>query len=141
MGFAAFGTELKIGDGGSPENFTTIAEVVEVTGPPLSADTADTTNHDSTDAYEESVVTVLRTGEVTFDINYLPTDSTHDASSGLLNDYENKTKRNFEVIFSNDSNTKWSFSAYVTGFEPSAPHDDKLDASVTLKVTEKPTLN
>lgn len=139
MAIAAHGTKLKIGDGGSPETFTTVFEVVEITGPSLSADTADTTSHDSSKAYEEHVVTVLRTGEVTFDINYAPDDSTHDETDGLINDYENKTLRNFELILPNPSNKTYEFSAFVTGFEPSAPHDDKLSASVTLKITGEPT--
>lgn len=141
MAHAAIGTKLKIGDGGSPESFTTIAEVVDISGPALSVDTADATHHSSSGDYEEVVPTVIRSGEVSFDINYLPTDSTHDATDGLLNDLENKTLRNFELIFTDGSNTKWSFSAYVTGFEESAPHDDKLDASVTLKVSGQPTIN
>jgi predicted secreted protein len=138
MGISAFGTLLKIGDGNN--NFTTISEVREITPPPLSADTADTTHHSSTSGYEEAVVTVLRTGEPTFTINYDPTDDTHDAANGLLQDYENKTLRNFQVVFTDTNNTTWDFSAYVTGFEPSAPHDDALTADVTLKVSGEPDL-
>jgi hypothetical protein len=141
MAHAAIGTKLKIGDGGSPVSYTTIAEVVEISGPALSVDTADATHHSSSGDYEEVVPTVIRSGEVTFDINYLPTDSTHDATDGLLNDLENKTKRNFELVFTDGSNTTWTLTGYVTGFEPSAPHDDKLDASVTIKLTGQPTIN
>lgn len=141
---AGIGTKLQIGDGGSPESFTTIAEVTEISGPSLGADTADVTSHDSElneGGFEEHIVTILRTGEVTFTINYIPTDGTHDASSGLLNDYQNKTLRNFKLVFPDSSNTTWSFSAYVTGFEPSTSPSDQYDASVTLKPSGEPTLN
>jgi predicted secreted protein len=139
-GSSAFGTELKIGDGATSETFTTIAEVVTITGPSLAMDPLEMTNHDSPGQWEEHIGGTLRSGEVTFDLNYIPADGTHDASTGLLADFLARTVRNFELIFSDTPLTKWSFSAFVTGFEPSAPFDDKLSASVTLKVTGQPTL-
>lgn len=137
---SAFGTLLKIGDGGSPETFTTIAEVTNISGPSLSMNTVDVTSHDSTDGWREFVGGLLDGGEVTLDINFIPTDPTHSYSTGLLNDMVNRTKRNFQLVFPDAGNTTWSFTALITAFEPSAPTDDKLSASVTLKITGKPTL-
>lgn len=136
------GTLLKIGDGGSPtEVFTTIAEVVSITGPSLGLDTADATNMDSPGGWEEHIGTVLRSGEVGLDLNFHPTEATHrDASGGLLNDMKNKTVRNFELHFTDAGATVWTFAALVTGFEVSAPHDDRLSATVTLKLSGAPTL-
>lgn len=140
LGTSAFGTLLKIGDGATSEAFTTIAEVVTITGPSLAMDPLEMTNHDSPGQWEEHIGGTLRSGEVTFDINYIPAAATHDASTGLLNDYENRTVRNFQLVFTDAGTTTWAFSAFVTGFEPSAPFDDKLAASVTLKLTGQPTL-
>ena len=140
MGISAFGTLLKIGDGGDPETFTAIAEVSSISGPGLSLDTIDVTHHSSTAGWREFVGGLLDAGEVSFDINYLPTDATHDASTGLIKDMTDRTVRNFQLVFPDASNTTWSFSALVTGFEPSEPVDDKLAASVTLKLTGQPTL-
>jgi len=140
QGVAGYGTQLQIGDGGGPEVFTTIAEITNISGPGLSMDTADMTHHQSPGAWEEHVGTILRSGEVTFDLNYIPTHATHNASTGLINDMENRTLRNFKLIFPNAGATTWNFAALVTGFEPSAPHDDKLGASVTCKISGQPTL-
>jgi len=140
MGISAFGTLLKIGDGGDPETFTTIAEVSSISGPGLSLDTIDVTHHSSTAGWREFVGGLLDAGEVSFDINYTPTDATHDASTGLIKDMVDRTVRNFQLVFPDTGNTTWSFSALVTGFEPSEPIDDKLAASVTLKLTGQPTL-
>lgn len=137
---SAFGTLLKIGDGGGPEVFTSIAEVVTIGGPSLSMDTADVTHHESPGGWEEVVGTILRSGEVSFDVNFIPTHATQNAATGLLNDLENRTLRNFELVFPDTGNTTWSFAALVTGFEPDAPHDDPLRASVTLKLSGQPTL-
>lgn len=138
---AAKGTLLKIGDGATPtEVFTTIAEVVNITGPGLSMDPLDVTSHSSTAGWKEFIGGLLDAGEVSFEINYIPTDATHDATAGLINDMENRTKRNFEVIFPDSGNTKWTIAALVTGFEPGAPVDGKLTASVSLKLSGQPTL-
>lgn len=140
QGVSAFGTLLQIGDGATAESFTTIAEVVNISGPALSTDTIDMTHHSSPGNWEESLASTLRSGEVTFDINYIPAHATHDASTGLLADFLNRVVRNFKLVFPDAGNTTWSFAAVVTGFEPAAPHDDKLSASVTLKVSGQPTL-
>ena len=138
---AARGTVLRMGDGaGPPENFTAIARVIGINGSPLSLDTEDATDHDSPGGYEEVVATILRTGEVTFDVHFLPDSATHGTATGLIKKQVDRTLTSFELIFPNTAATKWEFSAFVTGFEPAAPHDGKLVASVTLKPSGQPTL-
>ena len=136
----AWSTLLKIGDGATPENFTTITEVRDISGPEISLDTADVTSHDSVGGWEEHIGTILRSGNVTFDINYQPTDATHDAGTGLIADMVARTLRNFELTFTDPGATTWSFSAIVVGFTPTMPVADELSASVTLKVSGQPTL-
>jgi len=48
-----------------------------------------------------------------------------------------------QLVFPDDPTTPttWAFAAILTGFEPDAPYDDKLSASLTFKVTGKPTLS
>jgi predicted secreted protein len=140
MGIAAYGTLLKLGDGASPEVFTTIAEVVDIGGPALELDMIETTSHDSTAGWEEFVGGILRSGEVSLEINYDPAGATHDASTGLIADMVARTLRNFELVFPDAGSTTWGFSAYVQKFEPGAPVAEKLSASVTLKVSGQPTL-
>lgn len=137
---SAFGTLLQIGDGGSPETFTTIAEVQDISGPSFSLDTAEVTSHGSTGGWKEYIGTLLDGGEVSFDINFLPTETTHGYASGLLKDMVNKTVRNFQIVFPDAASTTWTFAALITGFETSEPVGDQLSASVTLKITGQPTL-
>lgn len=137
---AAYGTLLKVGDGGTSETFTTIAEVRDISGPSLSADVKDVTSHDSEDGWDESITTILRGGEVTFNVNFVPTDTTHSYSSGLINDMVDRTKRNFQLVFPDSGSTTWNFAALVTGFETTANVADELTADVTLKISGKPTL-
>ena len=120
------------------ETLTTVANVSNISGPGLSLDTSDVTTHDSPGAFEEVVGTVVRTGEVSIDLVFDPTANTHSATSGLAKFLTNKTLVAFSITF--PGNVTWSFAAYVTGFETSAPHNDALTASAKLKITGAPTL-
>lgn len=130
---AAIGTLLKVGDGAASEAFTTLAEVTNISGPALGLDMVDVTNHSSPNYTEEKIPTIKRLGDVTLDISYVPTQATHNATTGLINDWENRTKRNFQIV--TPDSTTLAFAAYVSGFEPSYPVDGKIAASVTLSVT------
>ncbi len=140
MGISAFGSLLKIGDGGTPEAFTTIAECYDISGPSLALDAIEITHHTSTDGWREFVGGLLDGGEVTLSINFDPVGATHGYSSGLVEDMVNRTKRNFQLVFPDPGTTTWAFTALVTGFEVKAPIDDRLSSDVTLKISGKPTL-
>jgi predicted secreted protein len=135
---AAYGTRLEIGDGGTPETFTQIAEVLDISGPEFSADTEDVTSHSSTGGWEEHIPTILRSGEISFEVNLVPSDTSHAA---LRTAFTNRTRRNWKLVFPDSSSTTWSFAAYVTGFSVSAPVAGKLGAEITLKLTGQPTLS
>lgn len=132
-GLAAYGTTLYIG---SVAAGTAVANVTNISGPSLSTETIDLTAHDSGSSYREIAPTFISAGEITLDINWDPDETTHGSSAGgLINIWENKTKQAFSLEWPDaTATTKWNFNAYVTGFEPGAPYDDKLSASVTLMI-------
>lgn len=134
---AAFGTQLQVDDGGGV-NYTSIAELKDVSGPQLSADTVPVTNHASPGAFEELIPTILHQGQITFSINYVPTGATHNAATGLVYLLKNKLKRSFKVIF--PDTTAWISSGYVTGFQPTEPVAGALTAAITIRPTGLPTL-
>jgi len=137
----AQGTLLKIGDGATPtEGFTTIAEVNDLGGPALALEAVDVTNHSSLEGWKEFIGGLLDAGEVSFSINYQPTHATHNNTTGLIRDMRTRTKRNFQLVFTDSGNTTWSFTALITGFEPTEPTDAQLTADCTLQVTGKPTI-
>lgn len=136
---ASYSALIKIGDGADPEVFTTIAEVMDISGPSLALNTAEVTSHDS-GGWKEIIGTILDAGEVSFDINFVPTNATHSQGAGLISDMLARTLRNFQIVFPDSGSTTWEFAALVTGFEPSAPVDGALTASVTLEISGQPTL-
>ncbi|MFD6874534.1 MULTISPECIES: phage tail tube protein [unclassified Streptomyces] len=134
-GLDAFGTQLQRGDGATPsENFTPIANVTDITPPEIERETIDVTAHDSPDAWREFIGGLKDGGEVSIDVNYDPRE--HDL---LLADFADSQPRNYKIVWPGTLG-EWAFGALLTGFAPEAPHDDKLAASLTFKVSGKPTI-
>lgn len=135
---AGFGTLLQQGDGALPEVFATVAEVKDISGPGLEADTIEVTNHSSPGAWREKLISLLNGGEVSFPVNFLPGDATHDAQTGLISLYLSRAVNNFRLVWPTAAEDWVIFPAAVTGFEPSAPVDDVLGADITLEVMGEP---
>lgn len=140
MAWNSFGTLLKMGDGGGPEVFATLGEVLDIEGPELEMEIEDATNHSSTGGWEEKLPTILKAGTVSFEVNYLPENASHNYATGLLGKLAGRTKKNFQLVFPNTAATTWSFSAYVAKFKPGMPVRGKLIGSITLEITGQPTL-
>ena len=137
MTIPSHGTLLQTGDGGSPtETFATIAKIKDIKGPTLNRGTHDASTQ--TTDWSESVPGLKKGGQFTFDVNFIPTDATHDPSTGLIKDYVDGTKRNIRIIWPDPGSTTWQFAVYVVNFEPNAPVDGLLTASVTLEITGDP---
>jgi len=135
LGRWAFGTLLQLADSGGTV-FTTIAEVKDIDGPDISMDTEDITPHDAAGGWEEFIPTILRSGEVTFDLNFVPSSTQHgDNANGLIGLLKARTKRNYKLVLPSSPGHEWAFAAYVVGFSNSMPVGGVLGASVTLKVT------
>lgn len=138
---SAFGTLVKIGDGATPtEGFTTIAELRKVSGPKLKLETIDVTVHNTAEPWRQFIGGLLDGGEVTLDLNFIPTDGTHNYSAGLLSDMVNRVQRNFQIEFPDSGNTTWTFTALVTAFDMNSEPSSVLQATVTLKLSGSPTL-
>jgi len=136
---AAYGTLLKMGDGGSPENFSTVAEITDLSLPKFSLSTDDATNHDGT-GWDESVATILSGGEPSFKADWITSSASQNETTGVLAAMLNRTKKNWKIVLPNAAKT-FSFAAYVTKFEPSANVKNKLDVSFSLKITGPVTVS
>lgn len=115
-----------------PETFTTVAEVKDIDGPELSLDTEDVTPHDAVGGWEEIIPTILRSGEVTFDLNYVPGLATHEEVRTLA---KNRTLRNYRLLLPTTPQYAWPFAAYVTRAGNAFPVGGAMNQAVTLKIT------
>ena len=127
-------TAFKIGNGATPEVFTAVAEVTNIKPPSMSRDAVDATHNQSSEGWREFIAGLKDGGEVSLDVNFVPGSATTltlmaeiDASLG-----------NKQIVFPNGET--FSFAALCTGIEPDAPMDDKMTATITYKVSGKPTL-
>lgn len=133
-GFAAFGTLLKLGTTNTTAAvFSTIAEVGDISGPTDTVSTIDMTNHSSPGAMMEFKAGLIDPGEVSFPINWIPDDATHDHLTGLEYVKANRALRKYQITF--PDGTICTFSALCTKIDRKAPVNGKLSADVTLKVS------
>jgi len=127
----AQGTLIKIGNGASPEVFSSIPEIKTFSGPGGSASIIDVTDLSSTG--KEKRMGLADEGQLTFTMNYLPDNTQHDA---LRTARSTREATNFEIVFTDDSpTTTWAFSGFVTGFSISGSVDNVIEANVTIEIT------
>lgn len=140
MSQASIGTGilLKAGDGGAPENFTAIAELVTIKIPQLSRNVVDVSNHNEAPTVGDAKLHgMLRKGPVTGTCNWVPADPTHsDVGSGILADILANKKRNWRIELPAPLTTKWTFPAQVQLFDPQEVGvDGALQFSFSIEVT------
>lgn len=138
--YAAYGAALNLGDGAGVENFTAIAQCSNISGPGLEVNVLDVTSHDSPNGWREKIAGLKDGGEVTLTIHYDPANATHDATTGLLDEFRSGRVSNYQMVFPDAASTMWEFAALVSRFEPRAPVDGALTADVRVTITGEPTL-
>jgi len=130
---SSHGTLLKAGDGAGSESFTTVGEVMDISGPSIALAVEEVTSHDSA-GWREFVPTLKEIGEVTFTINF-NAGATQGFAAGLYLDMINKTKRNFQIVIPTTSAKTGSFAAFVTAFPLDLPVEGVIRADITLQGT------
>lgn len=128
------GVLFKVGNGASPEVFTTVAEVTSFKFPNLSRDPIEATHSESTEGWKEFIPGLKDGGEFGLELNFVPGSST----TLLMMSEMAAAAGNKQVVFTGGQ--IWSFAAFATGLESDGPVADKMTASVTYKITGKPTL-
>lgn len=131
-----YGTAFKRGDGASPtEAFTALAEVTAINGFSMSKDTVDATHMASPSRYREFISALRDAGEVTVEINFDPGST---EVTNAFTDFDANVTRNYQIVWADT--TEFEFAGICTGVETGAPVDDKMSATLTYKLTGKPTL-
>ena len=111
------GLALKVGDGASPEVFTTIYEVRSIGEIGQENDLIEVTHMQS--SAKEFIYGLADGVEFPVSVNYKPTDTTHVA---LLAAQAARTTKNFKMVEpSGGGSLTWSFSALVKGWHLPAP--------------------
>lgn len=124
-----YGSLLEIStDGGS--NWDEIAEVFSITPPSSSVDIVDVTHMQSPGRDREFILGLNDPGEASMELNFVPGSDTDALLLEIKGAYAPVKCR---ITWPNA--VAWTFDGLLTGYEPSAPNDDKMTATVTFKVT------
>ena len=127
QGSVGLNTQLKIGDGGSPEAFTLIPECKDFSGPSITQEMVDFTHQQSTGGYRERKPTFKSSGQITFNCNYIYGNTYQELL--LTNAQANPaTLTNFQLV-GPDSAT-FTFSAY-----PSVSFTHPMNGPKEMQVT------
>jgi predicted secreted protein len=131
-GIDAFGTiwEVEL----TAAVFTAVAEVTNVGFLDVSAETIDVSSHDSADQWREFVAGMKDAGELSMEVNYDP------ALHGTIFAELGGDAKGHRITLPDAGGATVEFDAIVTGFSGSAPFDDKLAATITIKVTGPVTI-
>jgi hypothetical protein len=123
------GTELQIGLN-SPLAYTAIPEIVSFSGPGGAGQVIDTTDL-SSDAIEK-IMGLPDEGQLSFEINYIPTNTYHTA---LRTARAAQTLTPFKLVFPDTGTTEWTFSGFVTNFSITGGVNAPIKASVTIVIS------
>ncbi len=121
-------TDVKIGDGASPEVFTSIAEVISIDGPGGDRQLIDVTHLKST--AREKRAGLRDSGDLTLTMNRIVGDNGQDA---LIAAEAGDDPVNFRVIYPDGEQE--DFAGIVTSFRESAAIDDVRKVTVGIAVT------
>ena len=115
----ANGTTIQIGI----DDFIFIAQVIGVTPPSASRESIDMTHIGTEDAKRFEPADLVDWGEMSVEVIFDPETVPEIAGTTQY------------VIITYPDATLFGFNAFVTGFEPSVPMDDKATATITMKVS------
>jgi predicted secreted protein len=132
-GFSGFGAQFQRGDGEEPEGFEVVGEATSISGPGMDREVIDVSSHDSPERFMEYVGGMIDPGEVTFEVNWDP-----DLHVGLVEDFQDPVPRNYKIVLPDPPGGEWQFQGFITGMDHEFPHDDKMSADFTFKISGKP---
>ena len=135
-----YGAQLRVGATTAATTATVLlGGVTSMPPPPFNRDLVQVTAFDSPDATHEFIPALNDPGEFAFDINWRPGNPTDLI---LIAMQAETAPRVFEISFTQVSPVrKYTFTGFLTAFEPGATVEEQLSASVTIKVTGKPVVS
>jgi predicted secreted protein len=131
-----YGCLFSLGDVNSPQAYTPLAEITNISPPTLARDAVDATHSQSPEGWRDFIPGLKDGGEVTVEMNFIPSG---DSTDRLIAAFNSDNLLNCKIAFNDSPATEWTFQAICTAFAPEGPVEDKMSASATFKVTGKPT--
>jgi hypothetical protein len=131
--FAPRGTMLQHSPDGV--TYTTIAEVNKCSNTGSKSDLADVTNFDSANSFREFLATLVDSGDIDFECNFIPGDATQDV---LETDFNTQALGYYKLTLPNSLGNS-TFRAFVSSRDFTLEVAKQGTRSVKLKVTGQMT--
>lgn len=113
----------------SPPAYVEIAEVFNLEPPSFTAARVEATHMQSPNRTREFIPGMIEPGAASFEMNFIPGS---DSDELILAHQQAGTRTTHRITFPN--NVTWSFTASFENYQPSAPTDDRMTASVSVNV-------
>lgn len=125
-GIDAFGTAWAMDN--NTATFTDVGELTSIDLLDIEVDSIDVSSHDSTGQWREFVAGMKDGGELTMEVNYDP--AAHGTLFSAIG-----VEQGHRITLPDGGAATITFDGFISGMSAQAPYDDKLSASVTVKVT------
>ena len=133
VGDIGYDSEFGI-EGATPDTYVAVAEVVAITPPGMSRDSAEATHLKSPDEFKEYIAGLMDAGDASFTFNYVPS-----ATEAMYLAFQARTGK-YQITFPNG--VMMRFSGFFTAYEPpELTPGGKMEASATIKTSGRPTLH
>lgn len=134
------GTILQVGDASSPTNFSSIPEVVEISGTPGGTpDEVSVFNHDSPTMWDETLTAIIRAKTITVRANWQKAGaSANSVVLGLQTIMEAGTSKYFRITLPTTAAETVTFQALVTEWQVTTPVAGAMEVQFSLKNTGSP---
>lgn len=120
----------------SPNAYEQIGQVVSIGGPSGSTGETDVTNLSST--AKEFIPSLPDYGDVSLEVVWDPaTTSTNHAD--VWDDFGNQTTGTYQIRLSDSPQSTITFTAFPNAYPINIAVDDKVGATIGLRITSKPT--
>ncbi len=139
---ATFGTKIEVGDGLSPQTFSLINAVGNITGPKSVVAVKETTAHSSLIPHRTWIPTLIDDGQLAFPIFYNPADATHNLTPpfGLEYLYTNRLIRAFRLTEPDPGATRRQFQGFIETYGENYPVDGVMMRDVTIRINSAPAI-
>jgi hypothetical protein len=144
---AAINTYLQLNNGQSPEVFSNVSNVGDITGPTWAGQVVDVTSHSTANAWRQKIVTLLDPGIIGTKCYFIPNDSTSGGHQYLLSIFFNRGLPTAPQVQCDwrlswptvPARTVLSFSAFLSKFSITAPVASVIEAAVELVLVGEPS--
>lgn len=132
------GLLIQMGNGSSPETFTTVANISKMTEP-FKAKVVDVTN--VSNIWMQQIPTTLAIGDLALDLFWVMEDPTlNNSVLGLRYAFANKVLKDVRIIYPDGNLSTDAFQAYVTQYSVTGAVNGVFTASIILSGTGTPSL-